>query len=254
MVVAAKLEGRYYFSDAIGRYKSDCIVRFVTRCLGGLPSGRVLKTDCFEEAFGNDQVLFRFSNERTQLVGINISPVVIQMAATRARKLGIAAQFIACDVRHLPFRNDSFDVVLSPSTLDHFKDVESFRQSVDELSRILKPQGSLILMMDNKHYLFRWLLKLKSQLRISSFFLGRTYSLRELRTLLRAVHFEVKESSSIMHVPVIVSTNLFRWVGDIMGSGIVPRLNAVDRFLERFPSSRFSGGFTAIYAIKHISS
>src|SRR5262245_13125401 len=83
-----------------------------------LPSNRVsrlLKTDAFDEAYSRG--LYAFLTSRAeQVVDIDIATSVL--AAAKARCPHLPA--VGADVRHLPFADRVFDVVVSNSTLDHF--------------------------------------------------------------------------------------------------------------------------------------
>lgn len=92
---------------------------------GGIPGrGRVLKTDLFEEANGSDRLLDALHSEGTSAFGIDVSPAIAAVAARLARAEGRCA---ATDVRRLPFVGETFDLVVSPSTLDHFARSSSWR-------------------------------------------------------------------------------------------------------------------------------
>lgn len=56
-----------------------------------------------------------------------------------------------CDIRNTPFANDYFDVVFSSHTLEHF-DRNEVCQVLDEMCRILKPEGELRIIVPN----LRW--------------------------------------------------------------------------------------------------
>lgn len=49
--------------------------------------------------------------------------------------------FLCSDVLQLPFKRDTFDIILSVSTLDHFEKKEKFLKSMNELLRVLKSGG-----------------------------------------------------------------------------------------------------------------
>ncbi len=61
-------------------------------------------------------------------------------------------EFKAASADNLPFKNDSFDLVLFYETIEH---VENPQDCLKEISRILKKNGTLILTMDSGSKLFR---------------------------------------------------------------------------------------------------
>jgi ubiquinone/menaquinone biosynthesis C-methylase UbiE len=64
------------------------------------------------------------------------------------RRLGTnrhSMQYIACGAEKLPFSDDSFDVVSSFNSLDH---VDDLNKVIDEIKRVLAPQGYFLLLTD----------------------------------------------------------------------------------------------------------
>jgi SAM-dependent methyltransferase len=53
--------------------------------------------------------------------------------------------FLKMDGRHLGFRRDTFDIVYSLSSIEHFGGLTGARAAVDEMVRVLKPGGILVL-------------------------------------------------------------------------------------------------------------
>jgi len=247
--IANKLEGKYYFDSQIGKYKSDCILAVVERWLGALNGGIVLKTDLWEEAFGSDQILFHPDFRKTINIGVDISHVVT-CKAQRNHSGGNKLHFAVCDVGSLPLKDHSVDVILSTSTLDHFPDIESFSKSVNEISRILKPGGSSILILDNKKYLFRWLIKFKAFLGITPIFIGKTYSAQELDESLKQAKLHRTNATAIVHLPVPVFTSPFRFLSKLLGNWLPSSLFFIERVLEHLPLRSITGMYIAIHAVK----
>ena len=53
--------------------------------------------------------------------------------------------FLKMDGRHLGFRSDTFDVAYSLSSIEHFGGLAGAQAAVDEMARVLKPGGLLVL-------------------------------------------------------------------------------------------------------------
>jgi len=53
------------------------------------------------------------------------------------------------DVRQLDFGDNSIELIISNSTLDHFQQAEDIDRSLAELARVLVPGGLLLVTMDN---------------------------------------------------------------------------------------------------------
>jgi ubiquinone/menaquinone biosynthesis C-methylase UbiE len=64
----------------------------------------------------------------------------------RARDKGIGAEFIRIDAHHLPFADETFDCVVLTEVLEH---VYSPYRALEEVHRVLKPNGTMILSVPN---------------------------------------------------------------------------------------------------------
>ena len=172
---------------------------------GGIDGAwRILKTDLFAEAVQPYRAFFwDLLKANTSVVGIDISPSLTSGARSEeaARSPGASAEYASCDVRHLPFASNSFDLIVSDSTLDHFSDEEDIMTALLELSRVLKPGGNLVITMDNKGNITEPLFRLWIYLGLSDFYIGKTYSNRELREALTAAGLSVVDTTAIIHNP-----------------------------------------------------
>jgi SAM-dependent methyltransferase len=83
---------------------------------------------------------------------VGIDPSLSGIAAARrvARDLGVDADFLVGDGRHLPFPDDTFDFVFSYSVLQHFpkRQVEA---TLSEAQRVLAPGGRMLVQIANGH-------------------------------------------------------------------------------------------------------
>src|SRR5574341_1753589 len=77
--------------------------------------------------------------------GIDLSLLTVR--AAKLRHHGLKAT--GADVRHLPFADGVFDVIVSNSTLDHFESSDEIISSLQELHRVLRTGGQLLLTLDN---------------------------------------------------------------------------------------------------------
>ena len=76
------------------------------------------------------------------------------VAVAKAQALGLAARQFDIDAGPLPFADAAFDVVVSDSQLEHRFDPE---HALDEMVRVLRPGGRLILLLPNTaHWRVRW--------------------------------------------------------------------------------------------------
>jgi len=214
--------------------------------------GRLLKTDVFDEAVGEG--LFPFIASRTdQVLVLDISPSLLATAQQQHRKLvGLAG-----DVRSLPIRDATLDVVVSLSTLDHFATLNELIASVGNLRRALKPGGLLIVTLDNplnpavrlrNSLPFEWL----NRIGLVPYYVGITCSPRVLADILRAAGFRVLDQAPVLHVPRVAAVALAALI-DRTGSRRLRRWLLRASFacerLERLPSRYLSGHFLAMLAM-----
>ncbi|KLU64205.1 demethylrebeccamycin-D-glucose O-methyltransferase [Desulfosporosinus acididurans] len=74
-----------------------------------------------------------------KIVGIDVNPIMIEKAKKRAEKEGVShlVTFEIADVYHLPYQDNSFDVIMAESITVFLKKAEVYQ----ELYRVLKPHG-----------------------------------------------------------------------------------------------------------------
>jgi ubiquinone/menaquinone biosynthesis C-methylase UbiE len=88
----------------------------------------------------------RLLDRGAEVTGVDISPEMIEVARARC---GGRGRFLAADLSQtLPFDDDSFDGVVA-SLVMHY--VEDWTAVLDELSRVLRPGGWLIVSTDHPH-------------------------------------------------------------------------------------------------------
>jgi SAM-dependent methyltransferase len=240
----------HYLDDFLGEMKRQAHLALVERW-GGVPAGgRVLKTDLFEEATGPDALLPSLRGAG-QLVGIDIC----REAAARARRRdleGRSSQLVA-DVRALPFAHGTFQLIVSPSTLDHFDDDADLLRSLRELARVLAPGGRLVVTLDNRDNVFDPVLRLAARMGLVPYFLGRSYTAAELRSALEAAGLEVREVTAILHNPRLCATGavaVANWLGWSPLIGLVHRALTAAQRLERTRLRFRTGSFVAACAVK----
>jgi SAM-dependent methyltransferase len=112
--------------------------RYFGRELAPLLAGqRVLDLGCF---VGGRSLAWMRRYRLAELVGSDIDPVVLAGAAAYADQEQARAAFVAAVGERLPFRDRSFDAVLS---FDVFEHVQGPAQVLAECHRILRPGGRL---------------------------------------------------------------------------------------------------------------
>lgn len=163
----------------------------------------ILKTDLFAEAMCPSRAfLWDVLKTNNNIIGIDVSVEIVSRAKVRAEQCAaIPAEYINCDLRRLPFTSNSFDIIISDSSLDHFNDKSEIATALSELSRVLKPGGTLIITLDNRDNLTEPFFRLWIWLGLAPFFIGRTYTIKELKQALDRVGLYVINSTAIIHNP-----------------------------------------------------
>jgi ubiquinone/menaquinone biosynthesis C-methylase UbiE len=99
-----------------------------------------------EFGFGTGQnlILLKQQFPDNQLFGVDIDPKVKKIAEAKIKKLNLPITLNLYNGFNLPYEDNTFDKVFS-SLVFHQLDKESKKISLDELYRVLKPQGNLII-------------------------------------------------------------------------------------------------------------
>lgn len=80
------------------------------------------------------------------VVGIDPSLAAVLAAARLARKEGLDIRLIVADARHIPIKDNQFDVVFSYSVLQHFARAD-VAMALEQIRRVLKPTGKSVIQM-----------------------------------------------------------------------------------------------------------
>jgi SAM-dependent methyltransferase len=233
------------FQEQIARYKRqenlELISAWAPREVRSL-----LKTDVFEEGFGQDLLLDALVAMYPMVVGMDISPVVV--AAAQRRVSG--ARCVVSDASALPFTTRSFDLIVSISTLDHLSP-ELLPGALGELCRVLRPAGCLILTLDSRHNPLH-VLSNHIRRRMGQIYAERCYTVNEVLAALAHQPVTVTEATAIYHVPFpvnflakkarrLVGAPADAWIRGVIG---------LCRALGKFPTRFFTGRYIALRIVK----
>ena len=143
--------------------------------------------------------LLQFARAGAIATGVDLTPASIELVRKRFALEGIPVNAQVADAEHLPFSDGSFDVVYSFGVLHHTPNTQ---KAIDEIYRVLKPGGRIIIMLyhkDSVHvYLGAPLYRLSHKLQAGAHSvvedwvrvydgaenpLGKAYSRSEIRTM-----------------------------------------------------------------------
>ena len=112
-----------------------------------LPSVRG-KARILDVACGTGDLTFTlFASGEARIVGIDFCRPMLQIATSKASRLGLEVPFIEGDALSLPFRDRSFEGVTIAFGLRNLTDVEA---GFAELLRVLKPGGRVVVLEFSK--------------------------------------------------------------------------------------------------------
>ncbi len=216
---------------------------------------RILKTDLFAEALNEPrQFLFDVATVNGNFIGIDISREIVRQAKRTARDYGVeTGEYIRCDTRQLPLQTNSVDLIISDSTLDHFSDEMDIVVTLRELYRVLQVGGTLIVTMDNKSKLGEPLRRLWISLGLAPYFIGKTYSIKELKRVLQSIGFGVEDTTAIIHQPMFfmkLIVRLLHKLGTRRFDPLIRKVLVAQDTLEKRRTRYLTGLFIAAKAVK----
>ncbi len=214
---------------------------------------RLLKTDLFDESLtdGLCPLLFERSH-RVICMDLSISTII----SAKRRYPHLLA--VVADVQHLPFSPGIFDVIVSNSTLDHFKTSADIIASLKGLNLVMRNEAQLLVTLDNKTnpiiYLRNLLpYKLLHKLGFIPYYVGATFSAHTLKRVLQELNFSVLAMTAFWHFPRIIMAGIALLIHQFGSEKSRQRLlNIILSFesLSKLPTRYITGQFVAARAIK----
>ncbi|HVG19088.1 MAG TPA: bifunctional 2-polyprenyl-6-hydroxyphenol methylase/3-demethylubiquinol 3-O-methyltransferase UbiG [Blastocatellia bacterium] len=106
---------------------------YFKQALGTLRGLRLLDVGC-----GGGLLAERFAREGALVTGVDLSPSSLVAASRHGETRGLAIDYVNASGDLLPFRDSSFDAVVSADFLEHVTGLEAV---IAECARVLKPSG-----------------------------------------------------------------------------------------------------------------
>ncbi len=105
----------------------------------GFQAGRILDVGC---GFGTTAIVLAQGLPQSEVVGIDLSEPLLELAIQEARAAGLGARVVfgEADVQQIPYEDDAFDAVVNVQMLHIVEDPVAM---LDEMERVLVPDGVL---------------------------------------------------------------------------------------------------------------
>lgn len=130
--------------------EQDSLSSMVFETIGKI-SGRMRDQSFLEAGSGLGFASLKISLFKGEVILLDVNSNILLVSRRFFSKRGVLdrAYFVVGTVSHLPFRNDSFDVVWNSGVLEHFN-VSKQREFLREMARVSKPRGILAVIVPNK--------------------------------------------------------------------------------------------------------
>jgi SAM-dependent methyltransferase len=142
--------GTREFFDAVERHRYTEYAPWMPEVMGfkDFAGARLLEVGC---GMGTD--LLQFARGGASVTGVDLTPRSIQISQQHFAVYGARGKFAISDGEHLPFADESFDVVYSNGVLHHTPDTAG---AVREVHRVLRPGGQARVMLYHRGSLGYW--------------------------------------------------------------------------------------------------
>lgn len=170
------------------------------------PTDTVLDVAC---GTGEFERLILAENPTQSIVGVDISENMLAIAQQKLQAYPNVS-FQTATASALPFRDDSFDVIVSASSFHYFDDP---KVALTEMKRVLKPNGKVVILDWCKDYLLCRICDVLLQVFDPAY--QQCYTQVEFHHLLHSAGFEIQQATKVR----------FRLVWGLMLATTTPNLS-----------------------------
>ncbi|MFQ5909255.1 MAG: class I SAM-dependent methyltransferase [Thermoplasmata archaeon] len=199
-----------WYETPFGRYAHRLEMKKILECLDSIHGKRILDLGC-----GTGVYSIVLAERKAGVVAVDSSLKMLVSASKKIRLDGDEVGIVLCRAEYLPFKDKSFDFVLSVTTLCY---VDEVRRAIAEMWRVVKPTGRIVIGEINKLSAYGFQKRIMSKFKKSAYEGAKFYSLFELVQLFGGAE----------------------WISTVFGQDWMPEwlLRFMSRF-EMFLSRRF---------------
>jgi SAM-dependent methyltransferase len=185
--------------------------------------------DVLDLGCGAGVEVVRFARAGARIVGVDVSPQAVALAARNIGHQQLVARLAVADGESLPFRNASFDFVYAHGVVQYAADDQ---RVIEECHRVLRPGGTVLVQVYNRVSWLNLLSKVMAvPLEHEDAPVLRRYTMAEFRSLMRPFG-----RVEIVPERFPVKSRLHKgWKGMLFNAGFVGLFNALPRaWVRRF--------------------
>ncbi len=110
-------------------------------------AGDIAGKEILEIGFGSGLQAVVFARAGAHVHGLEVNPVLLDIALENINAYGLSADLEMYDGVHIPYPDNSFDYIYSLSVFEHVSDLPGLLQ---EVARVLKPDGRVYISFPNR--------------------------------------------------------------------------------------------------------
>lgn len=121
--------------------------------LGDIKNKKVLEPGC-----GTCESLVRVAKKAEKVVGMDMSHSVLSLAKKNFLKNNLSEEkyeLVKGDIQNMKFQDEMFDTTFNAGVIEHFDDDKINNRPVEEMLRVTKKGGSVIILVPSAYSLYR---------------------------------------------------------------------------------------------------